>query len=194
MCGRFKRKSDKQKVATLDSNEVSYNPSLAKKLTGQSTVFREEQHDLAVGERVYLTQSDQGARVRSGDFATVERIGEDNSLSVRFDNGKSVELDSERARHIDYGYAVGPAHYAGADRVLITGDALQLAQEEKMFAHLSPHTRPGSLYLRQPRTGHGEGGTGGGDRSVDGWHCIDQCERPIPSVPAVDSEELGIGL
>jgi conjugative relaxase-like TrwC/TraI family protein len=138
-------------VETLDSNEVSYNPALARKLTGQSTLFREEQRDVAVGERIRLTQSDQGTHVRSGDFGTVERISNDNSLSVRLDNGKSIELDSERGRHIDYGYVVEGSPYAAVDRVLVTGDAPQLAQEEKMFAHLSPQTRDLALYISDSR-------------------------------------------
>jgi len=182
-------------VETLDSNEVSYNPALAKKLTGQSTVFREEQRDLVVGERIQLTQSDQGARVRSGDFATVERIGEDNSLSVRLDNGKSVELDSERARHIDYGYAVEGPHQA-VDRVLITGDALQLAQEEKMFSHLSPQTRDLALYTSDSRelvTEKAVPNVEVGMSRQDGIaSSLDNL--PTPSVSALPVEELGIGL
>ena len=183
-------------VQTLDTNEVSYNPAIAKKLTGQSTVFREEHRDLAIGERIQLNQSDQRTPVHSGDFATVERIGEDNSLSVRLDNGKSVELDSERARHIDYGYAVEGSYHGAADRVLITGDALQLAQEEKMFSHLSSQTRDLALYTSDsrelvtekavPNLEVGRSRQDGIASSLD--------NLATPSVPALPVEELGIGL
>jgi hypothetical protein len=45
----------------------------------------------------------------------------------RVDNGKSVDLDLEAARHIDYGYAVETAASLAADRVILTGEAPQLA-------------------------------------------------------------------
>ena len=182
-------------VATLDGNEVSYNPALTKKLTGQSSVFREEQRDLAVGERIQLTHSDRSSHVRSGDFATVERVGEDNSLSVRLDNGKSVDLDAERARHIDYGYAVEDSHRTAVDRVLITGDAPQLAREEKMFAHLSPETRDLVLYTSDSRQLVTEKAIPGVEIGVapDGITSNMASVSPL-SVPVVEMEELGIGL
>lgn len=55
---------------------------------------------------------------RTGDFATVERI--EPVHSVRLDNGKTVDLDSETARHIDY------------------GEAAQLAGLEDDLARLNP--------------------------------------------------------
>jgi conjugative relaxase-like TrwC/TraI family protein len=133
-------------VATRDGNEVSYNPALLKKQTGRSTVYREEQRDLAVGERIRLTDSDRDAHIRSGDFATVERIGNDATLSVRLDNGKSVELDSDQARHIEYGYVDETAQRAPVDRVLVTGDASQLTQQQEALTRLSPHIRDLTFY------------------------------------------------
>jgi hypothetical protein len=79
-------------VATRDGNEVYYNPALLKRQTAQSTVYREEQREVAAGERIRFTDSDRNSPIRSGDFATVERIGENSTLSVRVDNGTSVEL------------------------------------------------------------------------------------------------------
>jgi hypothetical protein len=49
------------------------------------------------------------------------------------------------------GYAVESSHHAAVDRVLITGDAPKLAQEEKMFAHLAPHTCDLTLYISDRR-------------------------------------------
>jgi hypothetical protein len=109
-------------------------------------LYREERRDLTVGERIQLTESDRVAHIRSGDFATVERIGEDNALSVRLDNGKSVELDKDLAQHIEYGYTVETAQRSAVDRVLITGDASQLAQQQDALTRLSPHIRDLSLY------------------------------------------------
>ena len=138
-------------IATRDGNETSYNPALLKKQTAQSTVYREEQRDLAVGERIALTASDRDAHIRSGDFATVERIGEDGTPSVRLDNGKSLELEPQMARHIEYGYVVETAQRAPVDRVLVTGEASQLAQQQEALTRLSPHIRDFSLYMSDSR-------------------------------------------
>jgi hypothetical protein len=126
----------------------------------------------------------------------VERIGEDNSLSVRLDNGKSVELDSERARHIDYGYAVEGSYHGAADRVLITGDVLQLAQEEKMFSHLSSQTRDLALYTSDSRELVTEKAVPNVELGMSRQDGIASSldNLATPSVPALPVEELGIGL
>jgi conjugative relaxase-like TrwC/TraI family protein len=131
-------------VVTSDRSEVSYNPALLKKQTGQSAVFREEQRDIAVGERVRLTAPDRDKHIRSGDFATVERTEPD--LSVRLDNGNTIDLDAEAARHIEYGYASETAGNLAADRVILTGQAEQLAGLEDDLAHLHPSVREFSIY------------------------------------------------
>ena len=138
-------------VVTRDDNEVSYNPALLRNQTTQSTAYREEQRDLAVGERIQFTASDRAAHIRSGDFATVERIAEDNGITARLDSGKSIELDADRARHIEYGYAVETPQRAPVDRVLIAGDAVKLAEQQETFTRLSPHIRDLTVYTSDSR-------------------------------------------
>jgi hypothetical protein len=99
---------------------------------------------VAVGERIRFTASEKENHIRTGDFATVERIEPD--LSARLDNGKSVDLDSEAARHIDYGYAVEAAGNLAADRVILTGEAARLAGLENDLARLNPNLRELSIY------------------------------------------------
>ena len=72
-------KANRLAVSTRDGTEVSYNPALLRQLTFQSHVFREEIRDLSEGERIRLTGTSQEFRLRKGDFATVEHIGEDRS-------------------------------------------------------------------------------------------------------------------
>jgi ATP-dependent exoDNAse (exonuclease V) alpha subunit len=182
-------------VATRDGNETSYNPALLKKQTGQSTVYREEQRDLAVGERITFTTSNRDAHIRSGDFATVDRIGENSALSVRLDNGKSVELDYEAARHIEYGYAVETAQRASADRVLVTGDAPELAQQREALTRLSMHTRDLGLYTSDSRELAVHKATPGAEiaESRNGISPpIDSI--PTPTRPGIEIEEFGRGL
>jgi len=138
-------------VATRDGNEVSYNPALLKRQTAHSIVYREEQRDIAVGERIRFTDSDRKSHIRSGDFGTVQRIWDDNALSVRLDNGKSVEWDASQGRHIEYGYAVETAPHATLDRALVTGDASQLAQQQEALTRLSPQIRDLALYTSNSR-------------------------------------------
>ncbi len=138
-------------VGTLDVGEVSYNPALTRKMTGQSAVYRGEQRNLAVGERIRFTAVDQEQHIRSGDFAVIERISEDHALSVRLDNGKSAELDSGQATHIEYGYAVETPPQGSVDRILISGEASELAKHGQDLARLSPSTRDIAVYTSDSR-------------------------------------------
>jgi hypothetical protein len=102
-------------------------------------------------------------------------------------------LDDDHARHIEYGYAVESAHRVAVDRVLITGDASQLAQQQDALARLSPHTRDLSLYTSDSR-----------ELAVD--KAIPSTEVGLskevssssfsqaPSMPEIQVEEFGIGL
>jgi hypothetical protein len=99
---------------------------------------------MAVGERIRFTAPEKDNHIRTGDFATVERTEPD--LSVRLDSGKTVDLDLEAARHIDYGYAVESARNLAADRVILTGEAPQLAGLENDLARLNSGIRELSVY------------------------------------------------
>jgi hypothetical protein len=99
---------------------------------------------VAEGERIQFTAPDKENHIRTGDFATVERIEPD--LAVRLDNGKAVDLDTETARHIDYGYAAESAGNVVANRVILTGEATQLAGLENDLARLNPSIRELSVY------------------------------------------------
>ena len=130
----------------MDGQNVVYNPNQLRQLSNEATVYRPEDRDLAVGDRIRFTASDKENGVRLGSFATVERIGEDNSLTVRTDAGKAIELDEAQARHIDYGYTVDSAKYLAADRVLLTGENTQLAEQRVALTNLSPHTKDFAIY------------------------------------------------
>jgi hypothetical protein len=76
-------------IETADGGQVTYNPAQLRSQTNQSKVYREEPREVAVGERIRFTASEKENHIRTGDFATVERIEPD--LSARLDNGKSVD-------------------------------------------------------------------------------------------------------
>jgi len=54
-----------------------------------------------------------------------------------------VELSPEKARHIEYGYAVDGARRVAADRVLVTGET----SEPKPLAAVLPGNRDLPLYI-----------------------------------------------
>ncbi len=93
-----------------------------------------------------FTAGDQQNHLRSGDFATVERIGDDNSISARLDSGRAVELNREKARHIDHGYTVESAQHLSADRIFLTGESNRLAEQQAALTKLNPHTREIAIY------------------------------------------------
>jgi len=125
-------------IETRDGEQVSYNPIQLRQQTKQSTVYQEGELDLAVGERITFTRPDRENRIRSGDFATLEKVGDNNALTVRTDNGREVTLDAEKAKHIDYGYTVERAKRLSADRIVLTGDSAQLAEQQAALTKLNP--------------------------------------------------------
>ena len=182
-------------VATRDGNETTYNPALLNKQITQSTVYRQEQRDIAVGERIAFIRTDRDAHIRSGDFATVERIRDDNVLFIRLDNGKSLQLPAAQARHIDYGYAAEIAPRRNIDRVLITGDAAHLGQQHETLARLSPYTRELTFYTSDGRDLAAEISIRSSDpaRSPDGT-ALKAVSTSMPATFEGRLEELGIGL
>ena len=103
---------------------------------------------------------------------------------MRLDNGKTVELDGEQSRYIDYGYAVETAHQASVDRILITGNSNQIAEQREALTHLSPHLRDLAIYT-----------------SDDSGQVLQQIassasSKPIsvPALPEIELEGMGIGL
>jgi len=180
--------SDSQKnlltVETSAGERVAYDPSQLRVQTAQSTVYREESRDLAVGDRIQFTAPDREQRIRSGDFATVERIAENNALSLRRDNGKAVELDPEQARHIEHGYAVDGATRVSADRVLATGESLTPAA----LAAISPATRELAIY-----TSDGSGLHKQQDSSLSKDASLSQVQQPQPPTQH-QGFSLGLGL
>jgi hypothetical protein len=117
----------------------------------QSHVFREETRDISEGERIRFTVNAQNFHLRKGDFATVERIREDRSLTVRSDQGKSVALSEELSRNIDYGYVADRMPHRGADHVIVSGEAPQLGTMQKDFARISGQTRDLAIYTSDGR-------------------------------------------
>jgi hypothetical protein len=171
-------------VETREGDRVSYNPALLKQQTDRSTVYMEGSRELAQGERIQFNTANPELRIHARSLATVEKFGEDNAITVRLDNGKTVELDGEQSRYIDYGYAVETAQQASVDRILVTGTSQQIAEQQEALTHLSPHLRDLAIYT-----------------SDDSGLAVQQIAssasiKPIsvPDLPEIELEGMGIAL
>ena len=142
-----------------------------------------------------ITASDRDTHIRSGGFATVERIGDHGEISARLDNGKSLELNPEMARHVEYGYAIEGLPREFVDRVLLTGNAAELAQQQDQFARLSLNTRDLALYT----SGRREFALAKTIPNVESVLSLDGLASRMekvsaPAVPEIELEGFGIGL
>ncbi len=104
--------------------KVTYNPAQLSTQTRESQLFQEETREIAEGERIRFTRYDKEMGVRSGDLGTIARIGQDRSMTVQLDSGKTAEVSPEKSRHIEYGYAVESLRGNRSERVIATGDGL----------------------------------------------------------------------
>jgi ATP-dependent exoDNAse (exonuclease V) alpha subunit len=107
-------------VEKPDGEHVTYNPA---RLHGISA-YREIEREFAVGDRLQFNAPSRELGIGNRDLGTVEQIGNDEQLTVRMDDGKSVAFDAQEMRHFDHGYAVTSHSSQGltAERVLINID------------------------------------------------------------------------
>jgi conjugative relaxase-like TrwC/TraI family protein len=171
-------------VETREGDRVSYNPALLKQQSDRSTVYREESRELAKGERLQFTVANPELRIRAGSLATVEKISEDNAITVRLDNGKAVALDAEHSRYIDYGYVVENARQVSADRILVTGSSNQIAAQQEALTRLSPHLRDLAIYTYDD--------SGLAVQQIASSANIEPIS--VPPLPEIELEGMGIGL
>jgi len=106
-------------VALKDGTERTYDPHRQQGVS----VYREEQRSFSVGDRIQFTAPANDLKVANRELGTVESISE-SRMSLRMDDGRSVQLDPARHPHLDHGYAVTSHSSQGqtAERVLVHVD------------------------------------------------------------------------
>jgi len=106
-------------VALKDGTERTYDPHRQQGVS----VYREEPRSFSVGDRIQFTAPASDLKVANRELGTVESITE-GRISLRMDDGRSVELDPARHPHLDHGYAVTSHSSQGqtAERVLVHVD------------------------------------------------------------------------
>ncbi len=138
-------------VQTADGSQVAYNPVHLKSQTQQSIVYKEESRELATGDRIQFTAPNKAQGIRTRDSGTVSAIAENNALSVRLDNGKTVELDPANAKHIEHGYAVDGQKAIYAERVLVSiAGAGHISREDPLYRAVSRVSQNTTIYVSDP--------------------------------------------
>jgi conjugative relaxase-like TrwC/TraI family protein len=106
---------------------VEYDP---KRLKGVA-VYREEERDFSVGDRIQFRAPYPGKRITTNEIAYVEKIDGDR-MTVRMDDEKQkqITIDLSTYKHIDYGFATTSysSQGLGAYRAIINANAYERAQ------------------------------------------------------------------
>ncbi|MBJ6749559.1 MobF family relaxase [Geomonas anaerohicana] len=77
----------------------------AAEMSGRTTVFREEERNFAVGDRVVLLRNDSKLKLQNGTIGVVREV--DASGRMRLDlDGRDVEIDLSKYSFVDHAYAV----------------------------------------------------------------------------------------
>jgi ATP-dependent exoDNAse (exonuclease V) alpha subunit len=107
-------------VELQDGTERTYDPRRQQGVA----VYREELRAFSDGDRIQFTAPANDLKVANRELGTIERMGDDDGMRLRMDDGRSVQFDPTRQLHLDYGYAVTSHSSQGqtADRVLIHVD------------------------------------------------------------------------
>ncbi len=99
--------------------EQTYDP---RRQQGVS-IYREQEKAFSVGDRLQFTAPANDLKVANRELGTIQSITE-GRMSLRMDDGRSVEIDPARHPHLDHGYAVTSHSSQGqtAERVLVHVD------------------------------------------------------------------------
>jgi conjugative relaxase-like TrwC/TraI family protein len=89
-------------VARADGHPVAYDPQ---RLRGVN-VYTNLPREFSTGDRIQFTHNNKELDVHNRDRGRIEAIGHDNRLTVKMDDGRTVNFDPARMRHFDHGYAV----------------------------------------------------------------------------------------
>src|ERR1700691_403077 len=123
-------------VARADGQHVVYDPQ---RLRGVN-VYTHLPCEFSTGDRIQFTQNNKDPHVHNRDRGRIEAIGNDDRLTVKMDDGRTVSFDPARMRHFDHGYAVTSHSSQGLteNRVLVNMDTSTFSELlNPRFAYVS---------------------------------------------------------
>ncbi len=77
----------------------------AAEMSGRTTLFREEERNFAVGDRVVLLRNDTKLKLQNGSIGVVREVESWGRMRLDLD-GRDVEIDLRKYRFLDHAYAV----------------------------------------------------------------------------------------
>jgi conjugative relaxase-like TrwC/TraI family protein len=89
-------------VARADGQQVDYDPQRLRGVNVYTSLPRE----FSTGDRIQFTHNNKDLDVHNRDRGRIEAVSNDNRLTVKMDDGRTVNFDAARMRHFDHGYAV----------------------------------------------------------------------------------------
>jgi conjugative relaxase-like TrwC/TraI family protein len=107
-------------VARADGQQVAYDPQRLRGVNVYTSLSRE----FSTSDRIQFTHNNKDIDVHNRDRGRIEGIGNDNRLTVKMDDERTVTFHPARMRHFDHGYAVTSHSSQGLteDRVLVNMD------------------------------------------------------------------------
>jgi hypothetical protein len=107
-------------VARADGRQVVYDPQRLRGVNVYTTLACQ----FSTGDRIQFTHNNKDLDVHNRDRGRIEAIGTDSRLTVKMDDGRTIDFDAARMRHFDHGYAVTSHSSQGLteDRVLVNMD------------------------------------------------------------------------
>ena len=114
-------------VRLQDGTERTYDP---RRQRGVS-VFREEVRRFSVGDRIQFTAPANDLKIANRELGVIRGFDGAGRLSLKMDSGRTLQIDSNKHPHLDYGYAMTSHSSQGqtAGRVLIHVDTELAAKD-----------------------------------------------------------------
>jgi conjugative relaxase-like TrwC/TraI family protein len=146
-------KSNLLTVERADGQHVSYDP---KRLRGVD-VYTDMPREFSTGDRIQFTQNNKDLDVHNRDLARIEAIRKDNLLTVKMDDGRTVNFDPAQMRHFDHGYAVTSHSSQGLteNRVIVNMDTnapAELLNPRFAYVSISRASEDAQIYTNDAAT------------------------------------------
>ena len=178
-------------ITGADDSPRVYNPATEWQMRLKATLYSPEQRELAEGERIQFTRSEWDQGIRVGNLATIERIHEDGSLSVKIDSGANLQLTPEQAQHVEYGYAIDSTKRLAVDRVILSGEAEQIFAQREVFSHLPAKLHELTVYTSD---GYYPAAAELAVQNELASHAVAEISLPKVEVPSIEFEGYAIEL
>ncbi len=163
------------------------------------SVYREQERAFSIWDRVQLTAPSAELQLANRELGTVENISE-GRMSLKMDDGRSVEIDPAKHPHLDHGYAVTSHSSQGqtADRVLIHVDtelgAKDLLNNRMAYVAVSHGAHDAQLFTNDRDGLEAALGRDVSHRSAQVPELVQEQRAPQPEIAPRHEHSYGFGI